>query len=254
MLKIRIIPVLLWDRQGLVKGKQFDSSRVVGSVVQAIRVFNMREVDELVLLDVRATAEDRLPDIEMIDDLADDCCVPFTVGGGIRNIDDVTRLLRAGADKVIINTAALEHPELISRITDRFGCQCVVVSIDCKKLPDGRYEVYTHSGSRPTGIDPVTHALDMEKRGAGEILLTSIDRDGMMEGYDIDLIRSVADAVSVPVIASGGCGTYEHMAQALHEGKATAIAAGAMYQFTQKTPREAKLYLQGKGFPVRSTL
>ena len=254
MLKIRVIPVLLWNGQGLVKGKRFDSSRMVGSAMQAVKVFNMREVDELVLLDIQATAQGRLPDIAMVDELGDECFVPFAVGGGIRTLDDVTKLLRAGADKVVVNTAAIERPEIVAEIAGRFGSQCVVVSIDCKKNGDGTYEVYTHSGTHPTGIDPVTHAKAVEKQGAGEILLTAIDRDGTMEGYDTDLIRSVAEAVTIPVIASGGCGTYEHLAKALSKGKASAVAAGAMFQFTQQTPREAKEYLQEKGFRMRSSL
>ncbi len=251
MLKIRVIPTLLWKGQGLMKGEAFNSWRLVGSAQQAVKVFCMREVDELVLLDIAATAEKRLPDIEIVDELADDCFVPFSVGGGIRTLDDVTRLLRAGADKVVVNTAAVERNAIVREIASRFGSQCAVVSIDAKQHPDRTYEVFIHCGTVPTGLSPVEHALRVEALGAGEILLTSIERDGTMTGYDVELTRQVVDAVKIPVIASGGCGTYAHMADVLSQGGASAVAASAMFQFTQQTPREAKQYLQRHGFPVR---
>ncbi|MBI5200665.1 MAG: imidazole glycerol phosphate synthase subunit HisF [Elusimicrobia bacterium] len=250
MLKIRVMPTLLYKEFGLVKGKSFYSWRRVGSLMQSIKVYNMREVDELVFLDITATAEGRRPDFQLVDDFADDCFMPLTVGGGIKTVDDVHELIARGADKVAINTAAVENPELLSQVAQRFGAQCVVASIDFKKTPSG-WEVATHSGAKSTGIDPVQHAKDCEKRGAGEILLTSVDRDGTMTGYDLELTRKVSEAVSIPVIASGGAGTYAHMEQALREGKASAVAAAAIFHYTEQTPLEAKRYLHEKGFPIR---
>ena len=251
MLKVRIMPTLLYKDVGLVKGVGFDSWRRVGSAMQAIKVYNVRQVDELVLLDIRATLDGRGPDLEMIDDLADECFMPLTVGGGVRTIEDVRQLLMVGADKVSVNTAALESPELIREIRDRFGSQCAVVSIDARRKPDGAYEVFTHSGTGPTGKDPVDVAELAEHMGAGEILLTSIERDGTMQGYDVELTARVASAVNIPVIASGGAGSYEHMADVLQRGKASAVAAASIFQFTEQTPLEAKRYLMSRGFPVR---
>ena len=251
MLKARIIPTLLYKDVGLVKGIRFDSWRRVGSAMQAIKVYNMREVDELVFLDITATQEGRHPDFELVDELADECFMPMTVGGGVRTIDDVRRLLRVGADKVAINTSAVENNELVRQVAERFGSQCVVVSIDARSTDDGNYEVYTHSGTHPTGINPSTLAQKVEEMGAGEILLTSIDRDGTMNGYDIELIRSVSNSVSIPVIASGGAGNYEHLFQAWTHGRASAIAAASIFHFTEQTPLGAKHYLAERGVPVR---
>ena len=251
MLKIRVLPTLLFKDVGLVKGVGFDSWRRVGSAMQAVKVYNLREVDELVFLDISATREERAPDFESIDELADECFMPLTVGGGVRTVEDVRQLLQVGADKVAINTAAIERPELVRQVADRFGTQCVVVSIDARRRADGTYDVATHAGSRPTGLDPVMVARRAEALGAGEILLTSIDRDGTLSGYDLELTRAVAQAVSIPVIASGGAGSYADMAGALEQG-AAAVAAAAMFHFTQQTPLEAKRYLRGRGFPVRS--
>lgn len=245
------MPTLLYKDVGLVKGVGFDSARRVGSLMQAIKVYNLREVDELVFLDVSASLGRRPPDFELVDDFADECFMPLTVGGGIRTVDDVQRLLAVGADKVSINTAAVEDPSLVSQIAGRFGAQCVVVSIDARCLEDGCYRVFTHAGTRPTREEPVSFAQRMEELGAGEILLTSINRDGTMSGYDIELIQVVADAVSIPVIASGGAGEYGHMAQAVLEGGASAVAAASIFHFTQATPLEAKDYLRGRGIAVR---
>jgi cyclase len=248
--KIRVLPTLLFKNVGLVKGVGFNSWRRVGGALQAIKVYNLREVDELVFLDITATNEARSPDFEAIDELADECFMPLTVGGGIRTVEDVRRLLQVGADKVAVNTAAVENPDLIENVARRFGSQCVVVSIDVKGV-NGRAEVFTHAGTRATGRRPVDWAREAEARGAGEILLTHIERDGTMTGYDLDLLRSVSEAVSIPVIASGGAGTYEHMAEALAVGKASAVAAASLYHFTEQTPLGAKRYLKSKGFPVR---
>ena len=251
MLKVRIIPTLLYKEVGLVKGVGFDSWRRVGSAMQTIKVYNMREVDELVFLDITATQERRSPDFKLIDELADECFMPMTIGGGIRSIDDVRRLLQVGADKVAINTQAVENPELIEQVAKKFGSQCVVVSIDVRKHDDGKYEVYTHSGTHPTGIDPLSLVQKVVNMGAGEILLTSIERDGTLNGYDVELIRNVSDLVSVPVIASGGAGNYEHMFQALTQGKASAVAAASIFHFTEQTPLEAKHYLDERNIHVR---
>lgn len=249
--KVRIMPTLLHKDVGLIKGIGFDSWRRVGSAMQAIKVYNMRQVDELVFLDITATKDNRPPDFQLIDELADDCFMPLTVGGGIRSVEDVRGLLKVGADKISINTAAIENPHLIKQISERFGAQCVVVSIDFKRHDDGSYEVYTHSGTRPTGREPVEFASECERLGAGEILLTSIDRDGTMEGYDIEMTKRVCGAVSIPVIASGGAGKYEDMAQVLITGKASAVAAASIFHFTQQTPLEAKSYLRERGINVR---
>jgi cyclase len=251
MLKARIIPTLLYKDLGLVKGVCFDSWRRVGGAMQAIKVYNLRQVDELVFVDITATRDGREPDYELIDELADECFMPLTVGGGVRTIAHVRRLLQVGADKVAINTAAVETPELIRDAADLFGSQCVVVSIDVRRHPDGRVEVMTHSGTKGTGLDPVALAQQAEACGAGEILLTSVDRDGTMAGYDIPLVRSVADAVSIPVIGSGGAGSYDDLFQVLTEGHASAAAAASMYHFTEQTPLEAKRHLAERGVRVR---
>ena len=249
--KVRVMPTLLHKDVGLVKGVQFDSSRRVGSAMQAVKVYNMREVDELVFLDITATRDGRDPDFALVDELADECFMPLTVGGGVRTVDHVRRLLQVGADKVAINSAAIETPQLVSDVARRFGAQCVVVSIDVRRGDDGACEVFTHCGARATGRDPVGVAREVEALGAGEILLTSIDRDGTMSGYDVELIGAVAAAVSIPVIASGGAGNYEHMAAALREGHASAVAAASIFHFTPQTPREAKQYLRSCGIRVR---
>jgi cyclase len=244
------MPTLLYKEYGLVKGTGFDSWRRIGSAMQAVKVYNMREVDELVFLDITATLDGRPPDFTLVDELADECFMPLTVGGGVASVEHVRALLQVGADKVAVNTAAIDDPLLIRRIADRFGAQCVVASIDARRTADG-YEVVTHSGTRPTGRSPVAVAASAAEQGAGEILLTSVERDGAMNGYDVGLTRAVADAVSVPVIASGGASSYEDMARVLREGRASAVAAASMFHFTEQTPLEAKRYLRDQGFAVR---
>ncbi|MCP4644706.1 MAG: imidazole glycerol phosphate synthase subunit HisF [bacterium] len=251
MLKVRVIPTLLFKDFGLVKGTGFDSWRRVGSAMQAVKVYNMREVDELVFLDITATHDGRSPDFDTIDELANECFMPMTVGGGVRSIEDARRLLQVGADKVALSTAAVDQPELVRAMADRYGAQCVVVSIDFRRDTDGRCEVYSHAGRKPTGKDPVSWAQEVESLGAGEILLQSVDRDGTMEGYDIDVVRRVSECVGIPVIASGGAGTYEHMAEVLIEGGASAVAAASVFHFTEQTPLEAKRVLAERGVPVR---
>lgn len=250
MQKTRIMPTLLYKDTTLVKGEGFNSWRRVGSLLQAVKVYNMREVDELVFLDITATEQGRGPDIALVDDFADECFMPLTVGGGITTVEDVRNLLLAGADKIAINSAALANPQLISKIACKFGAQCVVVSIDYT-YKDGKPMVYSQSGTKETCKDALDWAKEAAELGAGEILLTSIERDGMMQGYDVEFIKKVSESVNIPVIASGGAGNYHHMFEALEKGKASAIAAASIFHFTEQTPREAKEYLRTKGVPVR---
>jgi imidazole glycerol-phosphate synthase subunit HisF len=250
MLKVRIIPTLLWKNYGLVKGQGFDSWRRVGTVLPAIKVYNTREVDELILVDITASGEGREPDYESVEEYSSECFIPLTVGGGIRHLDHITKLLHAGADKITVNTAAYQMPELIEQAAQRFGSQCVVASIDVRKNAAGRYECYSHGGSIPTGKDPVAWAKQLESMGAGEILLTSVERDGLMQGYALDLVAAVSAEVSIPVIASGGAGNYQHMAEAIAQG-ASAVAAASIFHFTEQTPLEAKIFLASRGVPVR---
>lgn len=251
MLKVRVIPTLLWKGVGLVKGVGFDSWRRIGPVLPAIKVYNTRDVDELVLVDIAANSAGEGPDLESVSEFAEECFVPFTVGGGVRDTAQIQQLLRAGADKVCINTAAYELPDLISGAARRFGSQCVVVSIDARRFPDG-WRCYSHSGARETGRSPGEWAREVVARGAGEILITSIERDGTMQGYDLALIEQVVQAVNVPVVASGGAGNYEHMRQAIQEAGASAVAAASMFHFTEQTPAEAKKALARSGIAVRS--
>lgn len=251
MLKVRVIPTLLWKNFGLVKGMGFDSWRRVGPVLPAVKVYNTRDVDELVLVDITASRESVAPDHESVHDFAEECFVPFTVGGGITSIDQIQSLLRAGADKISINTSAYANPRLIDQAANRFGSQCVVASIDARRLDDGTYLCYSHAGMVATGKQPAVWARELEGRGAGEILITSIERDGTMQGYDLGLIEQVTRAVNLPVIASGGAGNYEHMRQAIQDAGACAVAAASIFHFTAQTPAEAKKYLAAAGVPVR---
>ncbi len=251
MIKARIIPTLLYRDVVLVKGVRFDSWRCVGYVLQSVKVYCVREVDELIFLDITASQQGRTPDFQLIDDIADECFMPLTVGGGIKSVEDVRRLLACGADKVAINTAAVVTPDLVKKSAREFGSQCIVVSIDVKEISAGKYETAILSGTRGTGLDPIEFAKRMEDSGAGEILLTSIDRDGTMLGYDVGLTRRVSEAVSIPVIASGGAGEARHVFDVLKEGKASAAAAASMYHFTQITPLEVKKYLTQQGMQVR---
>jgi cyclase len=252
MLKVRVIPTLLWKQFGLVKGVGFDSWRRVGPVLPAIKVYNQREVDELVLVDIVAHQSDDDPDYESIDEFGQDCYVPFTVGGGITRIEQVQRLLRAGADKVSVNTAAYSRPELVSEIAKRHGAQCVVASIDVRKDPaGGGWQCFSQAGQHPTGREVREWAREIEDRGAGEILITSIERDGTLQGYDLALIEAVVSAVKIPVIASGGAGNYQHMIDAINDAGASAVAAASIFHFTEQTPAGAKAAMQAAGIPVR---
>lgn len=253
MLKVRVIPTLLWKQFGLVKGVGFDSWRRVGPVLPAIKVYNQREVDELVLVDIVAHLSDDDPDFESIDEFGQDCFVPLTVGGGIRRIEQVQRLLRAGADKVSVNTAAYERPGLIEEIAKRHGVQCVVASIDVRADGTDGWRCFSHAGAKDTGKDAVAWARELQDRGAGEILVTSIDRDGTMQGYDLPLVEALVKAVDIPVIASGGAGSYQHMVDVVLQAGASAVAAASIFHFTEQTPAGAKAALAAAGVPVRKS-
>ena len=227
----RVIPVLLLRGEGLVKGIRFKNYCYVGDPINAVRIFNEKEVDELFFLDITATRENRRPSLEFIQDIADECYMPFGVGGGIKTIDDIKAILYAGAEKVSINTAAVLNPHLITEASSLFGSQAVVVSIDYRTRKLGGLEVFTHSGTKGTKLDPVEWAARVAELGAGEILLNCIDRDGKMEGYDLRTISRVAETVNIPVIACGGAGTIEHLAKVVSEGNASAVAAGSMFIF-----------------------
>lgn len=250
MLKVRVIPTLLWKQFGLVKGVGFDSWRRVGPVLPTIKVYNQREVDELVLVDILAHLGDDVPDFVSIDEFGQDCFVPLTVGGGITRIQQVQRLLRAGADKVAINTAAYARPELVTEIASQHGAQCVVASIDVR-MQDGGWTCFSHAGKQATGREVVAWARELQDRGAGEILITSIERDGSMQGYDLPLIEALVRALNIPVIASGGAGNYQHMVEAVTQAGASAIAAASIFHFTEQTPAGAKAALAAAGVPVR---
>jgi cyclase len=250
MLKVRVIPTLLWKQFGLVKGVAFDSWRRVGPVLPAVKVYNQREVDELALLDIVAHLSSDDPDFESIAEFGQDCFVPLTVGGGITKIDQVQHLLRAGADKVAVNTAAYARPGFINEIADRHGAQCVVASVDVR-FQDDAWMCFSHAGLKATGREVIQWVRELEDRGAGEILITSIDRDGTMQGYDLPLIEAVVNAVNIPVIASGGAGNYQHMVDAVKGAGASAVAAASIFHFTEQTPAGAKMALSAAGLPVR---
>lgn len=250
MLKVRVIPTLLYRDFGLVKGVSFDSRRAVGGAMQAIKVYEQRQVDELVFLDVTATHQGREPDFALVDDLADECFMPLTVGGGVRTVDHIRRLLTVGADKVAIGTACLEDPSIVDEGARVFGAQCIVAVIDTRTT-EGVTSAWSRCGTDDTLRDPVDVACEMADRGAGEILLQSADRDGTMSGYDVDTLAGVADAVPVPVIASGGAGSYGHMVEAVQKGGASAVAAAAIFHFTENTPLGAKRHMADRGIPVR---
>ncbi len=251
MLKIRVIPTLLWKNYGLVKGVGFNSWRRVGSVIPAIKVYNSRDVDELFLFDITATEEKREPDNKSMKDFAIECSVPFTVGGGINKLSQIEHLLKSGADKISINSYSYTRPEIIKEASNMFGSQCVVASIDAKKNTDGQYYCYSDCGKKNTEKKPDEWAKELEQLGCGEILITSINLDGTRKGYDIKLISTVVKAVSVPVIASGGAGNYDHMVYAIRDGGASAVAAASMFHFTDQTPLKAKKKLNESGIPVR---
>ena len=254
MLCKRLIPCLDVKDGRVVKGVQFVNLRDAGDPVEAAQAYDAQGADELVFLDITASHEGRAIMLDVVRRTAEGIYMPLTVGGGVRSLDDIRTLLRAGADKVSLNTAALERPELVSDAARAFGSQCIVVAIDAKREPGAgppHWQVYTHGGRRPAGRDAVEWAREVVRLGAGEILLTSMDRDGTGDGYDLELTRAVAEAVSVPVIASGGAGSLDHLRQSVVEGKADAALVASLFHFGRHSIREAKEYLRDRGVAVR---
>ncbi len=250
MLKHRIIPKLLLRDGRNVKGVKFQNLRDTGHPVSNAKIYDAQGVDELLFLDISSNTTNHKILFETIQKAAEEVFMPFCAGGGIRSIEDIRGMLLAGADKVSINTAAVENPSLIDRGAELFGSQCIVVSIDYRRNGE-RHEVFTHGGTKATGLDLISHVKNMVQRGAGEILLTSIDRDGTMQGYDLATLKEVCETVDVPVIASGGAGTLQHLSDAIHEAKASAVAVGSLFHFTDQSPIKARSFLQGAGIEVR---
>lgn len=234
MLIPRVIPCLLLKDKGLVKTVKFKDPKYIGDPINAVRIFNEKEVDELIFLDITATREKRKPSIPVISQISDECFMPLAFGGGIKTIEDIKAVLNAGAEKVSINTEAINNPELIAEAADIFGSQSITISVDVKKKLFGKYEIYTESGTKHTGLDPVYFVKNMEKMGAGEILINSIDRDGTMQGYDIEIIKKISEAVNIPVIACGGAGGLNDFSDAFNKGGASAVAAGSFFVFYGK--------------------
>jgi imidazole glycerol-phosphate synthase subunit HisF len=251
LLKRRLIPTLLLRGGRMVKGVRFGDFRDVGAPVTTAKIYDAQGADELVFLDIEASSEGRGTIVDVVSKVADECFMPLTAGGGVRSLADFRKLLLAGADKVSINTAAVENPTLITDAARQCGAQCVVVSIDAKTGASGKAEVFTHAGRRPTGLDPVEWARKAAALGAGEILITSVDREGTREGYDLDLVRRVAEAVSVPVIANGGVGSLQDFVSGLTTGKASAVAAASIFHFTDQSVIKAKTFMKQAGLDVR---
>ena len=251
MLTRRIIPCLDVDKGRVVKGTRFLELRDAGDPVECAVAYNNQGADELVFLDITASSDGRATMIDVVERTAERCFMPLTVGGGIRTVEDVKAMLRAGADKVSMNTAAIQNPSLVDAGANTFGCQCIVVAIDARSNKDGTWQVYTHGGRNRTELDAVEWAREVCRRGAGEILLTSMDADGTKAGYDITLTRAVSEAVSIPVIASGGAGNLDHMATVLSEGKADAVLAASIFHFGDFSVATVKDYLATQGVPVR---
>lgn len=250
-LKKRLIPVLLLSQGRMVKGVRFTAFKDVGHPVTTAKIYDAQGADELVFLDIAASAEKRETLYDVVSRAADECFMPLTVGGGVRTLEDFRKLLLAGADKVSINTAAVETPALITEAAKVFGSQCVVVSIDAKKTERHDFEVFTHAGAKATGLDALSWAKQAASLGAGELLLTSIDREGTRTGYDLELVRAVSSAVPIPVIASGGVGALEHFVAGFNEGGASAVAAASIFHFTDQSVIKAKTYMKQAGIDVR---
>jgi len=250
----RIIPCLDVDKGRVVKGVRFVDIIDAGDPVEIARVYDEQGADELVFLDITASHERRDTMVHVVEEVASQVFIPLTVGGGIRELEDIRRMLNAGADKVAINTAAISNPDFVSKAAQRFGCQCIVVAIDAKQVENGdspKWEIFTHGGRKPTGIDVLEWACKMVQFGAGEILLTSMDRDGTRDGFDLALTRAVSEAVTIPVIASGGVGELAHLAEGIKEGKADAVLAASIFHYGEYTVGEAKRCMAEHGIEVR---
>lgn len=251
----RIIPCLDVENGRVVKGVQFVNIRDAGDPVEVARRYNEAGADEITFLDITASHEGRDTTVHTVERMASEVFIPLTVGGGIRKVEDIRTMLNAGADKVSINTAAVFNPEFVQEAAERFGSQCIVVAIDARKVsqpgePD-RWEIFTHGGRKPTGLDAVEWALKMEHLGAGEILLTSMDQDGVKNGYDLGVTRAISESVGIPVIASGGAGSLEHLVEGISEGKADAVLAASIFHFGQYSVSEAKQYMAARGIEMR---
>lgn len=251
MLKTRIIPCLDVADGRVVKGVNFVDLRDAGDPVDAAIAYDAAGADELCFLDIHATHENRATMFDVVTRTAEQCYIPLTVGGGVRTVADVRALLLAGADKVSFNSAAVANPDVVAEAADQFGSQCIVVAIDAKTVSPGKWEIFTHGGRRPTGIDAVAFARTVTGKGAGEILLTSMDRDGTRAGFNLPLTRAISDVVDVPVIASGGVGTLEHLVEGVIEGGASAVLAASIFHFGDFTIAEAKAYMAAAGIPMR---
>ncbi len=251
MLKVRIIPCLDVKDGRVVKGVRFVDLKDAGDPVEQARIYDAQGADELCFLDITASHEMRETIFEVVAGTAEVCFMPLTVGGGVRSVEDIRKLLLVGADKVSINTAAVARSEFVAEAAQRFGTQCITVAIDAKRSGENKFEVFTHGGRKPTGIDAIEWAKRMAASGAGEILLTSMDRDGTQQGFDLELTRNIADAVSIPVIASGGVGTLDHLVEGIKEGHASAVLAASIFHFGSFTIAEAKAHMSKAGVPVR---
>lgn len=251
MLKKRIIPTLLFKNDKLVKGKKFNSWRTVGSIMQAVRVYKLRKVDELILLDITATNIKRDIDYELINEVANECFMPLSYGGGIKNIDQISKILKCGADKVCINTSATKDFKFIEEACKIFGSQAIIVSIDYRIDINNKIEVWSNSGSLKTNLNFKDYLKKLENSGVGELILTSIDRDGTMIGYDIETLTMANKLTQIPIIAAGGAGEFKNMLELLNQTNISALAAGSIYHFTKKTPLDVKKYLMKNGIPVR---
>jgi len=256
MLTRRIIPCFDVDRGRVVKGVSFVELRDAGDPVELARLYDREGADELVFLDITASSDDRTTVYDMVAATADQVFIPFTVGGGLRSAGDMKIMLELGADKVSINTSAIQNPDLINEGAYRFGSQCIVVAVDARRVPGerGRWEVYTHGGRNPAGLDAVEWAKEAVERGAGELLVTSMDTDGHQRGYDIPMLRAISDAVTVPVIASGGAGGPKHMVEALRDGRADAVLAASIFHFGTYSIAQVKEYLAAAGLPIRPVM
>jgi len=251
MLKMRIIPCLDVKDGRVVKGVNFVGLRDAGDPVEQAKIYDAAGADELTFLDITASSDNRDTIYDVVSRTAEACFMPLTVGGGVRQVEDIRKLLLAGADKVSINTAAVHRPEFVREAAEKFGSQCIVVAIDAKQVAPGKFEIFTHGGRNATGIDAVAWARRMVEYGAGEILLTSMDRDGTKQGFNLPLTRAVADAVTVPVIASGGVGNLDHLVEGIRDGHATAVLAASIFHFGTYTIAEAKAHMAAAGIPIR---